>query len=386
MVSSIYISCKDRRMVAADVQTLDSQGVSHRTLKNAGTQDNDRSAAHCVGRLSEDDNSRRSQVQLLPSGWSGFVGCVGLFLVFVYVACHLRLPANDRHSLSTIKRLRGSPQAEDEIPSPPSPYHYNTFMDWLKHEDFSSDCPDCRWKPTADEYDIEAARHSKFGKWLQGPDAESAIEVAKHINRYVFTKEIARTGDFTVMANTPMHLYILRRLRQAADASKHPTFLDMGCGTGYLLRAWTMLAGSHSRAIGLDLDEKMVAEARKNLQDPDAVDPQFPVPADTKATAFVGNALHPPQGLLVDGLADAINVGVAVESISQLDVLASMLREGGKLAAPICKPPQAQPKDMAKEKCAAQFRILEKSAAGHLEIEPNDPGVEVTFIVARQAS
>eukprot|EP00927_Polykrikos_kofoidii_P026658 TRINITY_DN23704_c0_g1_i1.p1 TRINITY_DN23704_c0_g1~~TRINITY_DN23704_c0_g1_i1.p1 ORF type:complete len:394 (+),score=40.48 TRINITY_DN23704_c0_g1_i1:67-1182(+) len=281
--------------------------------------------------------------------------------------------------------LRGS--LDDDFPLPP-PYTYTGFSEWFRQTKFEGR-RSVKWVPDFAEYDVDAALKGKFGPWLSGEDAEAAVNVAKNINRYVFTSDMVRSGDMSTMASLGMHLYVLRRLRAAAAGRDHPTFIDAGCGTGYLLRGWTMLAGEGSRAIGFDLDGKLIESTRKHLDDPNAIDSAFHIPEDTMARAYRANALQPlPASVMEDissDLADAMNIGFAVESTQQLSELAKLLRVGGKIAVPICQPPEKQPKDITVDKCAAQFRILSKTNEA-LEVVPDDPGVEVRFIVARQSS
>jgi len=277
--------------------------------------------------------------------------------------------------------------AAQDLPQPPQPYHYNEFMTWLRQADRRS-FANLKWRPEVAEFDIDAAAKGKFGPYLQGPFGEEAISVTKGINKYIFLDDVMLSGQLDVVGAPGTHLYILRRLLEAAEGSSHPTFLDAGCGPGYLLMAWALGTGEGSRAVGIDVDAAVVASARRHLAatgtwDADVVRR----PQDTKLEAFVGDALHPdgPAIGLPAGSVDAINLGLAVSSetaLEDLAPLAQLLRTGGLLAAPICSPKGEQPSNLPKGKCAGLFEIFQKSDDGSLQRAPGDPDIPTKFIVA----
>jgi len=275
------------------------------------------------------------------------------------------------------------------LPVPPRPYHYTEFMAWLKSTDFSHATPALKWQPEPAEFDIDAAAHGKFQPWLKGKFADSAISVAKGINKYSFMDHIMLTGNLDVIGAPGTHLYILRRLLEAAQGSPRPTFVDAGCGPGYLLMAWALAAGEGSRAVGIDVDEAVVASAQRHLTnideafDKDAVG----LPKDAKMDAFVGDALDPDVrelGLKL-GTVDAINVGLAVNfdsAMEDLSPLVKLLRTGGLIAVPVCSPAEEQPSSIPKGKCAGLFKVFRKSEDGSLQRAPFDPDIPTRFVVA----
>jgi len=212
-----------------------------------------------------------------------------------------------------------------------------------------------------------------------------AVSTAKAINKWTFMRGIIREGNLGIIGAPGMHLYILRRLLEAAEASAHPTFLDAGCGPGYLLMAWALAAGEGSHAVGIDIDSDVVASARRYLANPAAFDEDaVHLPKDVKMEAHAGDALNPDIHAigLEPGTVDAINVGLAVRSLDDLAPMARLLRVGGLLATPVCKPAAEQPSSMAEGKCAGLFKVFRKSKDGSLQRMPGDPDIPVTFVIA----
>jgi len=274
---------------------------------------------------------------------------------------------------------------KDLVVAPPSPYTYGSFMTWIRSANFTG-TPGVKWVPEPSEYDIDAAVEGKFKAWLNSNDTADVVSVAKSINKWLFLLEMVRTGETTQMAIPSTHLYILQMLYGHARESHHPTFLDVGCGTGYLLKAWTLLAGNNSRAVGVDICASTIAAARNALDDPGNVDQATRLPKNVRIDVHIGDVLHPDATAwgLEPGKVDAINVGVAVESIKDLDPLIILLSRNGAMVVPLCK--EEQPHNMTKGSCDAEFTILRKAHDGvSLEPMPGDPGVGVRFIVARQA-
>lgn len=302
-------------------------------------------------------------------------------VLLAMAAAALLLLAASLRPRSAVQLNAANADVEVKVPLVPRPYNYESFMGWI-HQTNLSEVQGLKWVPDVAEYDIDTAAQGKFKRWLVGDDADAAISVAKSLNRFLFTTELMLSGDLGSMASPGMHLYILRSLRPAAKGVR-PTFFDAGCGTGYLLRAWTLLAGEDSRAVGLDVDEAIVAAAQRHLSDPDAVDPKLGVPPRSSADAHVGDGLRPSTKALglSAGSVDAVNVGAAVRSMRQLSDLGRLLRLGGLLSAPLCKPYAEQPVDMPTGECAARFTIFSKSEDGSLKPLPGDPGVDVKFVV-----
>eukprot|EP00316_Scyphosphaera_apsteinii_P005122 CAMPEP_0119338774 /NCGR_PEP_ID=MMETSP1333-20130426/96894_1 /TAXON_ID=418940 /ORGANISM="Scyphosphaera apsteinii, Strain RCC1455" /LENGTH=285 /DNA_ID=CAMNT_0007350165 /DNA_START=177 /DNA_END=1034 /DNA_ORIENTATION=- len=253
-------------------------------------------------------------------------------------------------------------------------------MEWLRRTNLTTGLKGAAFLPSIDEFDIDATRHGKWGPWLTaGKDAEEAIEAAKGVNRWLFYEDVMRSGRLASTATPGMHVYILRMLRSAAVNVQRPTFVDAGCGTGFLLQAWLLMAGADARAIGLELDALTAAQALWHLHHPEAVGIGLAASVHG-ATVHVGDALSPDVRKLGlrEGTVDAINVGLAVDHIGALEPLARLLRAGGLMSAPLCK--TQQPADMPQDKCAARFRILSKGIEGTLSPQPSDPDIDVRFI------
>merc|ERR1712113_417263 len=104
---------------------------------------------------------------------------------------------------------------------------------------------------------------------------------------------------------------------------------------------------------------------------------------NARTEAHVGDALNPDVDALGlgPGSVDAINVGLAVKSLQDLAPMVRLLREGGLLAAPICKSSNEQPSSMPDGKCAGLFEVFRKGADGMLKRLHDDPDIPVTFVV-----
>jgi len=264
---------------------------------------------------------------------------------------------------------------------PPWPYRYDTFCEWLRTTNLEECLDDMSWVPPAEEFDLEF--HSGQGKWsplLMCEDSRAAIDAAKRVNKWLFMHEVMRTGRLVSMATPGMHLYILRALRPAAvGAQRRPTFVDAGCGTGYLLQAWVLMCGCETRAVGLELDEETATEASRTLADPEAICSSVSWPKGAQTEVHVCNALSPDLDKcgLREGEVDAINCGLAVEGMPVLRRLAKLLRVGGLMTVPLSL--DEQPPGVPPDMCAASFRILRKEADGSLVPLPTCAAVPVRF-------
>lgn len=284
-------------------------------------------------------------------------------------------------------KAQNSPNAVT-VPQPPKPYDYDGFMAWLtSHEKEFAHVDAWKWKPNVAEFDTVApAESGKFSQHLQGKGGETAVAAAKHINKFLLMGDIMRTGDIDHIGSPGMLLYILRKLAVSSAARElpQPTFLDAGCGPGFLLLAWSLICGPGSKAIGIDMDAETVQTARQYVASPDAVDvPSRGVMQGSTINVYKGNALQPDATELglMQGSVDAVNLGFAVRSVSDLQTLATFLVVDGLLLAPMCIPPEEQPKDIPAGKCQSLLRMYSKDADGNLVRVPGDE-IPVRFVVA----
>lgn len=280
---------------------------------------------------------------------------------------------------------------------PPRPFGYTTFMEWVRRENFTA-LDGLKWLPEWTEFDIDAASTGKFGPFLKGPDgawtpdSATSVKVSKGINTLPFLDHIFRQADVTSIGSPGTHLYVISKLLGGASGRSKPTFVDAGCGPGFLLLAWVLGAGDNSRAIGIDLEEDNVMLARRNFISPvntDVLDTKsLRLPENAQIKAYVGDALAPDTGMLglVPGTVDAINVGVAVRAMADLKPLAGLLRPGGLLLAPYCKPLADQAPGIPKGKCDALLELFRKGADGSPTREPSDPDVPVRFIAPERTA
>eukprot|EP00928_Gymnodinium_smaydae_P026286 TRINITY_DN20699_c0_g1_i1.p1 TRINITY_DN20699_c0_g1~~TRINITY_DN20699_c0_g1_i1.p1 ORF type:complete len:333 (-),score=44.16 TRINITY_DN20699_c0_g1_i1:109-1107(-) len=282
-------------------------------------------------------------------------------------------------------KKRSSSAETPETPEPPKPYEYNAFMDWLRKTD-SSHVDSWKWKPEVSEFDLDApAQSGKFASSLVDADGKAAVSLAKHINKFLFLSDIMKTGEIDQVGAPGLHLYAIKKLAIASCSHKKPdspVFIDVGCGPGYLLMAWALACGSGSRAVGFDVNKRVVSNARTNLASADSLD--IASKGKTAGASFdvhVGDALRPTpsETLVKPGTAHAINVGVALRSV-QDSPLPALLAEGGMLLAPICD--GEQPKDIPAGKCAAHLTMFEKKGDGTLtEVADAHGPIPVRFVL-----
>jgi len=306
----------------------------------------------------------------------GACGCLVFMAVMLFVSVGLVLKG-------VLKLL---PRATDSrLPVPPQPYEYGSFMGWVKQTDFA-DVQGWEWKPDVPEFDLDAPANSgKFAPYLKQPDGQQAITAAKHINKFIFMGDIMQTGDLNHVGGPGTHLYVIQKLAVATAAKglPKPTFLDAGCGPGYLLAAWTLICGPGSRAFGIDSDRDTVQSAQRYLANPDALDASSKGKiAGATTMVQVDDALKPRMSSLSPGTVDAVNVGFAVRSLSDLNVLSGFLRSGGLLLAPLCLSDADQPKDVPAGKCEGLLKVFEKSSDGALVRMTGDPDIPCRFVVA----
>ena len=81
-----------------------------------------------------------------------------------------------------------------------------------------------------------------------------------------------------------------------------------------------------------------------------------------KSTCVTVNVSHVGAKLtgLAPGTVDAINVGAAVMSQQKLEALSELLRPGGLLLAPVCKPDAK----ISEGRCDGLLEVFEKDDAG----------------------
>lgn len=268
-------------------------------------------------------------------------------------------------------------------PVQPEPYDYANFMAWLHRTNFSS-LPGMKMPPTAEWFDVDMALKGKYAYLFANEDTAAVQSLLKTINRYSFMKEIMLSGKDSTQTALVLQLHVLQRL-QAEAARPHAKFLDAGCGTGYLLLAWTLMAGQGSRAVGIDVDRRSVAIAKDHITSPLALNREMQDKPRGTAEVYHGDALHPDALALglEPGSVDAINVGVALESAADLAPLAKLLRISGLMTVPFCKPKAEQSRSVPAGMCAATLQVLRKAANGSMQAE--GPGVDVNFVKARHA-
>jgi SAM-dependent methyltransferase len=327
-------------------------------------------------RLSGNMGSDEDDKKLRASERSAFWCKVFVFICIAVSGCLVWYGAKSIRIGSLLEK-------SGDTPVPPRPYEYDSFMAWLRQTNFA-DVQSWQWKPEVIEFDVEApARKGKFAAYLKGQAAEQAISAAKHINKFLFMGDAMQTGNLNQVGAPGTHLYILKRLAvaTAAQGRSQPTFLDAGCGPGYLLLAWTLICGPGSKALGVDLDKGSVERARKYLADPEKVDAASNQQIIGSSTdVFVGDALQPSGLDLQKGTIDAVNVGLAVRSLADLDPLVELLRIGGLILAPICL--ADQPQDVPRGKCEGRLKTFQKTTDGNLERLHGDPEIPCRFIVS----
>jgi SAM-dependent methyltransferase len=253
---------------------------------------------------------------------------------------------------------------------------HETFVEGLydsRRDTLSSD---------TDDVDVDRARReSKFSSWLQGPDADLAAAAAKRINRPLYLLRLTgntRDGSTSTLA---CQLYVLTKAlaslrRKDARDTRPGAFLDAGCGGGYLLLAWCQATGG--RALGVDSDPQTLAIAERIINEDDMVAGGGCTTPRPNIELLQGDALT-LEPALTEPL-DAINVGLAVDSPTDLAPLARLLRVGGALTAPVAQGSASGP---CHQRRACFLQTLVKASDGRLVREPDDQDIPCVFFPGR---
>lgn len=272
------------------------------------------------------------------------------FLVLV-LACSL----TTRHNSVA---LRGSKVRSVHVSpyGPPLPYHYETMVEWFKKQAW--DKSDLPMPPALSWFDVDMALHGAKASWFSEfskDNIDQVVAVAKRINRFHFMTRIMGTGRDTTQGGMAVHLLILLLL-QPKVYEQRVKVIDIGCGTGWLATAFSVLAGEGSQVYGLDCTA-VAADARHFISSPSATEDGVMSRPEILDGDWVVQQLPLPAEL-TQGLADAINVGFAVAGMSapELQRAKLLLKPGGVITVPIadesCRP--------GGDRCAAQLTLLEK--------------------------
>jgi len=252
----------------------------------------------------------------------------------------------------------------DRVPTPPLPYHYDTFVHWFKAQQWKE--LGLRMPPSLGWFDIDTALEGKFQAQFKERDIHRVVAIAKAINRFLFMREIMESGDDSTQASLGMHLLALTYLQEKLASPEGVAALDIGCGTGWLLEAFALMSdNSRSNIMGIDLD---IEAATKVLADPNVASLATRSPAPR---VFKGNLLEEHFGVdsateqrfLQPGSFDVVNVGVAIASVHSpiFAKVFGLLRNGGVLTAPICEEADVDPHA---GKCGARFQKFQRDARG----------------------
>lgn len=178
------------------------------------------------------------------------------------------------------------------------------------------------------------------------------------------------SGDDGAQGSMALHLLILRLLQPALSTGSPVRALDIGAGTGWLLKAFALMNGDpHSKILGMDIHGFELAN--QILADPCSVSgtthgaQPFVIHGDLLKEDFGIGASVRAQ-LLPCGGFDALNVGIAVSSDQSVEFkqIVGLLADGGYATVPICSSTPQQ------GKCNAELCLYRRA------IGPEGPKLE----------
>eukprot|EP00930_Biecheleria_cincta_P078390 TRINITY_DN65834_c0_g1_i1.p1 TRINITY_DN65834_c0_g1~~TRINITY_DN65834_c0_g1_i1.p1 ORF type:complete len:342 (-),score=58.71 TRINITY_DN65834_c0_g1_i1:14-1039(-) len=243
-------------------------------------------------------------------------------------------------------------------------FRYNDFMRWVSEnkQQIAAQSGKFEAHEIPEEFDIDKASTSKM---YEGHLRPEVVEMAKTIDKWEYTKFAWMTGDLFVLSSTPLHLFIMSKLMDFAGKGK--TFVDAGCGSGYLLLFWHKLCSNKTapesaacKAIGLEFNSDLAEDARRIAR----THPQVPRSDGSQTEIFTEDILN----LSTDALSymqstDVIYVSPAVWALRDLEALARVLRIDGVMLANLC----TERIEGESDKCKARFAFYRKKQSGGIE-------------------
>ncbi|KAL7580248.1 hypothetical protein ACA910_012985 [Epithemia clementina (nom. ined.)] len=190
------------------------------------------------------------------------------------------------------------------------------------------------WRSSGTNNDEMVDNLKRFGV-IHSPAVEEAFRgvdrrffVPKNLQSLAHTDQPLKEGNIHISAP---HIYgsVVEALELSPLSSM--SFLNLGCGTGYLSSLVAKILGPTSRHVGLDVHANVVEHCRNAIRDwREASDLELPL-----IDIIHGNALHieTDKGEAVTGF-DRIYVGASVDR-RKLPNIVKMLRLGGIFVGPV---------------------------------------------------
>ncbi|ETV74593.1 protein-L-isoaspartate O-methyltransferase, variant [Aphanomyces astaci] len=137
----------------------------------------------------------------------------------------------------------------------------------------------------------------------------------------IYANRPLKIGTIATISTPQQHAQVIELL--AAHLQPGHRAIDVGCGSGYLAAVMATLVGPTGHVTGVDIVPSLVEFSTANVT-------KAGVACNFTWTTSSGKEILAPTASF-----DGIHVGVAVESMDQVDALATHLNPGGALVVPL---------------------------------------------------
>ncbi|ETW03080.1 protein-L-isoaspartate O-methyltransferase [Aphanomyces invadans] len=137
----------------------------------------------------------------------------------------------------------------------------------------------------------------------------------------IYANRPLKIGTIATISTPQQHAQVMELLAPHLQPGNQA--IDVGCGSGYLAAAMAHLVGPSGHVVGVDIVPSLVDFSTMNVA-------KAKVPCNFSWIASNGKDILPPNAYF-----DCIHVGVAVETMDEIDALAASLHPGGALVVPL---------------------------------------------------
>ncbi|KAF0695372.1 Aste57867_13806 [Aphanomyces stellatus] len=141
----------------------------------------------------------------------------------------------------------------------------------------------------------------------------------------IYANRPLKIGTIATISTPQQHAQVIEHLAPHLTAGANA--IDVGCGSGYLAAIMAALVGPNGRVVGVDIVPSLVDLSKANVAKASIA--KDAAAAITWTTSSGKDILEP--GTTFDG----IHVGVAVETMEEVEALAAHLNPGGGLIVPL---------------------------------------------------
>ncbi|KAH9106642.1 hypothetical protein AeMF1_017782 [Aphanomyces euteiches] len=143
-----------------------------------------------------------------------------------------------------------------------------------------------------------------------------------HAPNDIYANRPLKIGTVATISTPQQHAQVIEFLADHLQPGNEA--IDVGCGSGYLAAIIAKLVGPTGRVTGVDIVPSLVDLSKANVAKAKVAD------VITWTVASSGHDILPTNSTF-----DCIHIGVAVETMEQVDKLANHLKPGGGLVVPL---------------------------------------------------